>query len=104
MKGQTQTHRYAVLDHMRCRWCLDDFTEGSGSRTHFEPPDKILQADFAIAAGKREIPHKGLYLMAFIDFVGKCMHQCPIPEFEYKPRPIERFHDQTGRKIQSPKS
>jgi hypothetical protein len=51
-------HRYALLDHMRCRWCLDGFTEGSGSRTHFEPPDKIIQADFAAAAGKREIPDK----------------------------------------------
>jgi ferredoxin len=89
-------HRYALLDHLRCRWCLDGFTEGSGSRTHFEPPDRILQEDFARAAGKREIPDKGLFLMAFIDFCGKCMHQCPSPEFEYRPRPIERFQGRTG--------
>jgi ferredoxin len=96
-----QTHRYAVLDHMRCRWCLDGFTEGSGSRTHFEPPDKIVQADFAAAAGKREIPDKGLYLMAFVDFCGKCMHQCPSPEFDYQPRPIERFQGRTGCRTRS---
>jgi len=88
--------RYAHLDHMRCRWCLDGFTEGSGSRTHFEPPEKLKQSDFAHAAARREIPDKGLYLMAFIDFCGKCMHQCPSPEFEYSPRPIERFQGRTG--------
>jgi len=90
------TYRYGALDHMRCRWCLDGFTQGSGSRTHFEPPEKLVQADFARAAARREIPDKGLYLMAFIDFCGKCMHQCPSPEFEYIPRPIERFQDRTG--------
>ena len=95
------TFRYAALDHMRCRWCLDGFTEGSGSRTHFEPPDKIVQADFAKAAGRREIADKGLYLMAFIDFCGKCMHQCPSPEFEYMPHPIERFQGRTGCKTRS---
>jgi epoxyqueuosine reductase len=94
MEGQT--YRYAALDHMRCRWCLDGFTEGSGSRTHFEPPEKLSQADFARAAAGREIPDKGLYLMAFIDFCGKCMHQCPSPTFDYTPQPIERFQDRTG--------
>lgn len=96
-----QTHRYAVLDHMRCRWCLDGFTEGSGSRTHLEPPDPIGQADFVVAAGKREIPDKGLYLMAFVDFCGKCMHQCPSPEFDYRPRPIERLQGRTGCRTRS---
>jgi len=91
-----RTYSYGSLDHMLCRWCLDGFTEGSGSRTHLEPPGKILQADFASAAGKRELPDKGLYLMAFINFCGKCMHQCPSPEFEYVPRPIERFEGRTG--------
>jgi len=89
-------YRYAALDHMRCRWCLDGFTEGSGSRTHFEPPERFVQADFSKAAARREIPDKGLYLMAFIDFCGKCMHQCPSPEFTYRPQPIERFSGQTG--------
>ena len=89
-------YRYGALDHMRCRWCLDGFTQGSGSRTHFEPPNRMRQADFARASLNREIPDKGLYLMAFIDFCGKCMHQCPSPEFDYTPRPIERFQDRTG--------
>ncbi|MBM4333545.1 MAG: epoxyqueuosine reductase [Deltaproteobacteria bacterium] len=91
-----QTIRYGALDHMRCRWCLDGFTQGSGSRTHFEPPEKLVQADFARAAARREIPDKGLYLMSFIDFCGKCMHQCPSPTFAYTPRPSERFPDRTG--------
>jgi epoxyqueuosine reductase len=91
-----QTYRYAHLDHFRCRWCLDGFTEGSGSRTHFEPPEQFKQSDFAKAAGKREIPDKGLFLMGFIDFCGKCMHQCPSPDFTYAPKPIERFKDRTG--------
>jgi len=97
-KDQTQEftmegrpHSYAVLDHMRCRWCLDGFTEGSGSRTHFEPPGQIVQADFARAAGKREISDKGLYLMAFIDFLWECMHQCPSPEFDYRPARLSGF-------------
>ena len=94
MEGRT--YRYGALDHLRCRWCLDGFTEGSGSRTHFEPPEKLVQADFARAAAKREIPDKGLYLMAFIDFCGKCMHQCPSPTFDYTPQPIERFQGRTG--------
>lgn len=99
MEGRT--HRYGVLDHMRCRWCLDGFTEGSGSRTHLEPPQRIFQEDFARAAGKRKILDKGLFLMAFIDFCGKCMHQCPSPDFTYRPRPIERFQGRTGCRIRS---
>jgi len=91
-----KTYRYAHLDHFRCRWCLDGFTEGSGSRTHFEPPEQFEQADFARAAAKREIPDKGLFLMGFIDFCGKCMHQCPSPDYKYKPKPIERYPDRTG--------
>ena len=91
-----RTYRYGALDHMRCRWCLDGFTEGSGSRTHFEPPEKILQTDLARAASQREVPDAGLFAMAFIDFCGKCMHQCPSPEFEYTPQPIEGFQDRTG--------
>ena len=90
------TYRYGVLDHMRCRWCLDGFTEGSGSRTHFEPPERITQADFARAAAKRKFADEGLYAMGFIDFCGKCMHQCPSPEFVYVPQPIERFQGRTG--------
>ncbi len=91
-----RTYRYGHLDHFRCRWCLDGFTEGSGSRTHFEPPESIEQADFARAAAKRTIPDKGLYLMGFIDFCGKCMHQCPSPKYDYVPKPIERHKDRTG--------
>jgi epoxyqueuosine reductase len=91
-----KTYRYARLDHFRCRWCLDGFTEGSGSRTHFEPPDRFKQADFADAAAKREIPDKGLFLMGFIDFCGKCMHQCPSPDYKYRPKPIKRYEDRTG--------
>jgi epoxyqueuosine reductase len=91
--------RYGDLDHMRCRWCLDGFTQGSGSRTHFEPPERLVQADFARAAAKRELPDKGLYLMAFIDFCGKCMHQCPSPEFKYSPKPIKRCEGRTGCSI-----
>jgi epoxyqueuosine reductase QueG len=94
MEGRT--YRYGALDHLRCRWCLDGFTEGSGSRTHLEPPEKLVQADFARAASQREIPDKGLYLMAFIDFCGKCMHQCPSPAFDSTPQPIERFQGRTG--------
>jgi ferredoxin len=94
MEGRT--YRYGALDHMRCRWCLDGFTQGSGSRTHFEPPEKPAQADFARAAANRELPDKGLYLLAFIDFCGKCMHQCPSPEFLYVPQPIERYEGRTG--------
>jgi len=78
-----RTYRYGALDHNRCRWCLDGFTQGSGSRTHFEPPEKITQADLGRAADNRELPDKGLYAAAHIDFCGKCMHQCPSPEFEY---------------------
>ena len=91
-----RTYRYAELDHFRCRWCLDGFTEGSGSRTHFEPPEQFQQSDFAKAAAKREIPDKGLFLMGFIDYCGKCMHQCPSPDYTYTPKPIERFSDRTG--------
>lgn len=39
--------------------------------------------------------------MAFIDFCGKCMSQCPSPEFDYRPRPIERFRGRTGCKTRS---
>ena len=74
--------RYATLDHNRCRWCLDGFTRGSGSRTHFAPPDKITQADLARADANRAIADRGLYAMTFVDFCGKCMHQCPSPDFE----------------------
>jgi epoxyqueuosine reductase QueG len=91
-----RAYRYGKLDHFRCRWCLDGFTEGSGSRTHLEPPENIEQPDFARAATKRAIPDKGLYLMGFIDFCGKCMHQCPSPRFDYVPRPIERYEGRTG--------
>ena len=94
MEGHT--YRYGKLDHMRCRWCLDGFTEGAGSRTHFEPPGRITQADLAEAAAKRELADKGLFLLAFVDFCGKCMHQCPSPEFQYAPQPIERFQGRTG--------
>jgi len=90
------TYRYGELDHMRCRWCLDGFTEGSGSRTHFEPPERITQAELKRAAAKRKLADEGLYAMGFIDFCGKCMHQCPSPEFTYVPRPIKRFQDRTG--------
>jgi epoxyqueuosine reductase QueG len=93
---EDKTYHYGGLDHFKCRWCLDGFTEGSGSRTHFEPPEQFEQADFARAAAKREIPDKGLFLMGFIDFCGKCMHQCPSPDFSYQPKPIERFQGRTG--------
>lgn len=100
-KGQTftmdgRTYQYAALDHNLCRWCLDGFTEGSGSRTHVEPPEKITQADLERADAGRHSADRGLYAMAFIDFCGKCMHQCPSPDFEYVPRPIERFSGRTG--------
>ena len=85
-----------ALDHMRCRWCLDGFTEGSGSRTHFEPPEIITQAELKSAAAKRKLADEGLYAMGFIDFCGKCMHQCPSPEFIYVPQPIEHFQGRTG--------
>lgn len=94
MEGQT--YRYAMLDHLRCRWCLDGFTQGSGSRTYFEPPEKITQADLALAASKRGNEDKGLFVYTLIDFCGKCMHQCPSPEFTYVPRPITRFQGRTG--------
>jgi ferredoxin len=74
--------RYAKLDHNLCRWCLDGFTRGSGSRTHFDPPDPITQADLAWADANRAIVDKALYAMTFVDFCGKCMHQCPSPDFE----------------------
>jgi epoxyqueuosine reductase len=95
--------RYGVLDHFRCRWCLDGYTQGSGSRTHFEPPTRLVQTDFARAADKRELSDRGLYLLAFIDFCGKCMHQCPSPDFKYIPRPIERFKGRTGCQYPSSK-
>ena len=60
-----------------------------------------IEMNFAEAAGRRAVPDKGLYLMAFIDFCGKCMHQCPSPEFEYVPRPIEQFQGRTGCKTRS---
>lgn len=91
-----QTYKYGMLDHMRCRWCLDGFTQGSGSRTHFEPPVKITQADLADAASNRHIDDKGLFVYTLIDFCGKCMHQCPSPEFKYVPRSIKRFQGRTG--------
>ena len=80
MGGRTYT--YGALDHNRCRWCLDGFTQGSGSRTHFEPPERITQADLAHAAANRELADKGLFAVAHIDFCGKCMHQCPSPAFD----------------------
>ncbi|MDP6682658.1 MAG: hypothetical protein QF876_06690 [Desulfobacterales bacterium] len=92
----SQTYSYGQLNHFHCRWCLDGFTEGSGSRTHIEPPEKFQQVDFAKAAAKRAIPDKGLYLMGFIDFCGKCMHQCPSPDFNYTPKPIIRYQNRTG--------
>lgn len=94
-----QTFRYAALDHNRCRWCLDGFTEGSGSRTHAEPPERITQADLARADANRHPADRGLYAMSFIDFCGKCMHQCPSPAFEYVPPPIERFEGRTGCRV-----
>jgi hypothetical protein len=84
MGGRTYT--YGALDHNRCRWCLDGFTEGSGSRTHFEPPERITQADLAWAAANRGLADQGLFAGAHIDFCGKCMHQCPSPEFDAGPR------------------
>ena len=89
-------YRYGALDHHGCRWCLDGFTQGSGSRTHLEPPEKITQDDFAQAERKRHLADQGLFANAYVDFCGKCMHQCPSPEFEYVPQPIERFQDRTG--------
>lgn len=80
MEGQTI--RYAALDHNRCRWCLDGFTKGAGSRTHFDPPEKITQADLAHADANRHPADRGLYAMAFVDFCGRCMHQCPSPDFD----------------------
>ncbi len=74
--------QYAALDHNHCRWCLDGFTKGSGSRTHFDPPEEITQANLTEANAKRHIADQGLYAMSFIDFCGKCMHQCPSPDFE----------------------
>ncbi len=82
----SKTYRYGELDHNLCRWCLDGFTEGSGSRTHFDPPRKIKQSDLARADSKRDISDRGLYAIAHTDFCGKCMHQCPSPEFKYKPK------------------
>jgi len=82
-----RTYTYGALDHNRCRWCLDGFAEGSGSRTHFEPPATITQADLARAAANRELADQGLFAAAHIDFCGKCMHQCPSPEFDCAPRP-----------------
>jgi epoxyqueuosine reductase len=73
--------QYAALNHNLCRWCLDGFTHGSGSRTHFEPPDQITQDDLVYADTHRHIADQGLYSMAFVDFCGKCMHQCPSPNF-----------------------
>ncbi len=90
-KMDGRTYCYGALDHMRCRWCSNGFTQGSGSRTHLEPPEKITQADLAHAADKRTLEDKGLFVYTFIGFCGKCMHQCPSPEFEYIPRPIEHF-------------
>ncbi len=58
------TYRYGVLDHHRCRWCLDGFTQGSGSRTHLEPPEKITQDDFARAEKKRHLADQGLFAEA----------------------------------------
>ncbi len=98
----SQTYSYGQLNHFHCRWCLDGFTEGSGSRTHIEPPEKFQQADFAKAAAKRAIPDKGLYLMGFIDFCGKCMHQCPSPDFNYTPKPIVRYQNRTGCYTKAP--
>ncbi len=76
------TFRYSVLDHNLCRWCLDGLKKGSGSRTHIELPEKITQDDIHKAHAKRALVDKGLYAMGFIDFCGKCMHQCPSPDFE----------------------
>ena len=61
----------------------------------------ITEADLPPAQLMTSAADKGLYLMAFIDFCGKCMHQCPSPEFEYGNRPIERFQDRTGCKTRS---
>ena len=94
MEGHT--YRYAVLDHHRCRWCLNGFTQGSGSRTHVEPPETITQKDFSRAEKKRHLADQGLFANAYVDFCGKCMHQCPSPEYTYTPKPIERFRDRTG--------
>lgn len=77
-----QAFQYAALDHNLCRWCLDGFSEGSGSRTHFEPPEIITPDDLARADDNRHIADQGLYAMSFIDFCGKCMHQCPSPDFQ----------------------
>ena len=89
-------YRYGALDHMRCRWCLSGFTEGSGSRLHLEPPEKITQADLAQAASRRDGVDSDLFRVPLIGLCGKCLHQCPSPEFNYTPRPIERFPDRTG--------
>jgi epoxyqueuosine reductase QueG len=78
-----KTYKYGELDHGLCRWCLDGFTEGSGSRTHFDPPEKIKQSDLAAADSNRKTSDKALYAVAHIDFCGKCMHQCPSPDFKY---------------------
>jgi epoxyqueuosine reductase QueG len=76
-----QRYRYSALDHLKCRWCLDGFAHGSGSRTHLEPPERITQADLANAAARRTIEDQGLFAYTLIDFCGKCMHQCPSPGF-----------------------
>jgi len=90
------TFHYGVLDHMRCRWCLDGSTEGSGSRTHIEPPERITQADLERAGAMRKFADEGLFAFGGVDFCGKCMHQCPAPEYKYTPQPIERFRDRMG--------
>jgi epoxyqueuosine reductase QueG len=72
---------YAKLDHNLCRWCLNGLYKGSGSRSHFDPPEKITQAAIRKAQGNRHPADLGLYDMNLIDFCGKCMHQCPSPWF-----------------------
>jgi ferredoxin len=95
-KMEGQLFQYGALDHLRCRWSLDGYTRGSGSRTHLEPPDRIKQTSLAEAAQKRHLMDRGLFAYTLIDFCGKCMHQCPSPEFEYVPGPIKHFKGRTG--------
>ena len=72
---------YAKLDHNLCRWALNGLVKGSGSRSHFNPPEKISQGELEKARGKRNFSDNILFEMYFIDFCAKCMHQCPSPDF-----------------------
>jgi len=73
--------RYAELSEIKCRWGCSGLHENSGSRTHIEIPEKPNRVDLTNAIKQRNVEDNQMYIFTYVNFCGKCLHQCPSPNF-----------------------